>query len=211
VDAPVTAADAVAGRRDALTLACALALEERTARRAGARTARVGVGAGGRLPDGRLVSFGFAGALSPRLGPGTLVTAGRVVSEDGSVLWEGEPVRVPGAVEAVVCASESVASEPETRRELAARSGAEAVDMESGVLAATGRLAGVVRAISDGADASLGRLAAAAKPDGATDWGAVARAALLEPRKTLETVRHARRAAASLRRAASVLAEGERG
>lgn len=196
---------------DTLTLACALAVEERVARRAGARAVRVGVGAGGPLPEGWLVSFGFAGALSSRLDPGTLVTAGRVVAEDGGVLWEGEPVRVPGAVEAVVCAAGAVVDGPEARRVLAVRSGAEVVDMESGVLAATGRLAGVVRAISDTPDGPVGRLVAAARPDGATDWSVVARAALLEPLRTIETARHARRAATSLHRAACVLAEGSRG
>jgi hypothetical protein len=189
-----------------LTLACALAVEERAARSAGARAIRVGIGAGRSLPDGELVSFGLAGALSSKLAPGTLVTAGRVVDADGGVLWEGEPIRVPGAVEAVVCASEHVANEPEERRALARRSGAEVVDMESGVLAASGRLVGVVRAISDGADEPVGRLVGAAKPDGSTDWGVVARAGILEPLTTLRTARHARRALASLREAASQIA-----
>ncbi len=72
-----------------LVLCCALASEERAARRAGARTALVGLGAGLPLPEGRLVSFGVAGALVPGLKPGTLVTASRVVDGDGRVLWEG--------------------------------------------------------------------------------------------------------------------------
>src|SRR5262245_57223050 len=61
-----------------VTLACALRVEEKAARRAGARTAVVGLGAGLPLPDGRLVSFGFAGGLEPRFRPGTLVTATKV-------------------------------------------------------------------------------------------------------------------------------------
>jgi hypothetical protein len=193
------------------TLACALAVEERAARRRGARAARVGIGAGRPLPDGELVSFGLAGALTDRHAPGTLVTARRVVDGNGGVLWEGEPIRVAGAVEAVVCASDRVADGPEERRALADRSGADVVDMESGVLAASGRLLGVVRAISDGPDEPVGRLAGAGREDGGTDWVVVARAALLEPAKTVRTARNARRALASLQGAASALAVGERG
>lgn len=212
MDAAVIAEGAVApSKTGPLTLACALAVEERAARRGGARACRVGLRAGRPLPDGPLVSFGFAGALTPRLTPGTLVSAGRVVAPDGSVLWEGEPLPVPGAVEAVICASDEVADDPGDRRALAVRSGAEAVDMESGVLAATGRLAGVVRAISDGAGEPVGRLVHAATPEGGTDWGVVARAALLEPARTIRAARHGRRALASLRRAAADIEEGTRG
>jgi nucleoside phosphorylase len=157
------------------------------------------------------VSFGLAGALTDRLVPGTLVTAGRVVDGNGGVLWEGEPIRVPGAVEAVVCASDRVADAPTERRALADRSGAEVVDMESGVLAASGRLVGVVRAISDGPDEPVGRLAGAGREDGGTDWGVVARAVLLDPARTVRTARNARRALASLQGAASALAVGRGG
>ena len=45
-----------------LTLACALAVEEKVARKAGARAARVSLGARLPLPEGPLVSFGFAAA-----------------------------------------------------------------------------------------------------------------------------------------------------
>jgi len=67
-----------------LTLACALAVEEGAARSGGARAARVGLQAGLPLPEGRLVSFGLAGALVSGLEPGTLVTARRVVDADGT-------------------------------------------------------------------------------------------------------------------------------
>jgi hypothetical protein len=190
-----------------LTLACALAVEERLARKAGARTALVGLGAGLSLPlEGRLVSFGFCGALIPGLEPGTLVSARRVVDPAGETLWEGEALAVPGALRAVVCAAETVAGEPEPRQVLAERSGAVAVDLESGVLARAGRLAGVVRAVSDAAEEPIGRLAAAGRPDGGTEWGIVARAFLLEPLRSARTVLSARRAMRSLRRAAEAFA-----
>jgi adenosylhomocysteine nucleosidase len=189
-----------------LTLACALKVEERAARKGGAKTALVGLGAGLPLPDGRLVSFGFAGGLAAHLRPGTLVTASKVVDSEGKTLWEGEPLRVAGAEPAVVCATEEVANEPEARRVLAERSGAAVVDMESGVLASSGRLAGVVRAISDSGNRPVGKLVCAGKPDGGTEWKVVAGALVTEPVRTLRTALDARRASAALSRAARELA-----
>jgi adenosylhomocysteine nucleosidase len=188
-----------------LTLACALKVEEKAARKAGARTALVGMGAGLPLPDGRLVSFGFAGGLEPRLQPGTLVTATKVVDAEGRTLWDGPALELGDAVPAVVCAIDEVANEPEARRALARRSGASVVDMESGVLASTGRLAGVVRAISDSSDRPVGRLVCAGKADGGTDWKVVARAFVTEPLKSIRTARDARKATAALTRAAEEL------
>jgi hypothetical protein len=189
-----------------LTLACALAVEEGAARSAQARAARVGLQAGLPLPEGRLVSFGLAGALVSGLAPGTLLSARRIVDADGTVLWEQEALRVPGALEAVVCDAGIVVDDPVARRELARESGAVAVDTESAALAATGRLAGVVRAISDTPEQPVGRLAHAALPDGRTDRRAVAQAFLAEPRATIRTAVAARRALASLRAAAAALA-----
>jgi nucleoside phosphorylase len=189
-----------------MTLACALAVEAKAARRAGAVAVCVGLGASRNLPAGPLVSFGFAGALVSGLPPGALLTARRVVDADGTVLWEDEPLRVPGALSAVVCDAGRIVDEPAERRELAERTGAVAVDTESAALAATGRLAGVVRAVSDTPEQPVGRLAHGATPDGATDWRAVAGALVSEPAATIRTARAAGRALASLRHAATVLA-----
>ena len=191
-----------------LTLACALAVEEDAARSGGARAVRVGLQAGLPLPEGRLVSFGLAGALVSGLEPGTLLTARRVVDADGTVLWEGVPLRVPGALTAVVCDAGVVVDGPVERRELARRTGAAAADTESATLAATGRLAGVVRAISDTPERPVGKLAHAAVADGGTDWAVVARALLAEPRTAVRTARSARRALTSLRHAAVAFAPG---
>lgn len=171
----------------------------------GARVVRAGQGARAALPEGRLVSFGLAGALVPGLPPGALLTARRVVDADGTVLWEDEPLRVPGALTAVVCDAGRIVDEPAERRELAERTGAVAVDTESAALAATGRLAGAVRAVSDTPERPVGRLARGAKPDGTTDWRVVAGALLAEPAATIRTARAAGRALASLRHAATVL------
>jgi adenosylhomocysteine nucleosidase len=210
VDAPVIAksAGALSAKGSALILACALAVEEKAARDGGAWAARVGLGARLPLPEGRLVSFGLAGGLVSGLAPGTLLTARRIVDADGTVLWEDEPLHVPGALTAVVCDAGTIVDDPAERRELARRSGAVAVDTESAALAATGRLAGIVRAISDAPEHPVGRLAHAALPHGGTDWGAVARAFLAEPRTSLRTALSARRALASLRQAATALAPG---
>ena len=188
-----------------VTLACALKVEQKAARKAGARTALVGLGAALPLPEGRLVSFGFAGGLGDALRPGTLVTATKVVDPSGRTLWDGPALEVAGAEPAVVVASDGVANEPEARRALAERSGAAVVDMESGVLASTGRLAGVVRAISDSGDQPVGRLFCAGKADGGTDWKVVATAFATEPVRSIRTARDARKAAAALRRAAEAL------
>jgi nucleoside phosphorylase len=158
------------------------------------------------LPDGPLVSFGLAGALDERLEPGTLVTAVRVVDEDGETLWEGSPLPVPGARPVVLCSAARIVDAPAERAALASRTGAEVVDLESGRLAATGRLVGVVRAVSDTPSRPLGPLAGAVTPAGETDLGAAVRAFAAGPRASLRSARAARRAVAGLEPAARALA-----
>jgi nucleoside phosphorylase len=194
----------------ALTLACALELEEKVARKAGARAARVGLGAALPLPEGRLVSFGLAGGLVSGLRPGTLLTAERLVDESGRTLWEGAPLQVDGARPAVICAVEGVADDPGERRALAARTGAVATDMESGVLAASGRLVGIVRAVSDTPEQPIGGLASAATSDGGTNWRVVARSFATEPVRSTRTALGARRAFTALERAAAAMATRNR-
>ena len=189
-----------------LTFACALRVEEKIARRSGAKAVVVGQGAGLPLPDGRLVSFGFAGSLDDGLEPGTLLSATKVVDPSGHVLWRGEPLEVPGARPAVICWSAGeVVSEPEARRALAQSSGAVAVDMESGRLAETGRLAGAVRAISDTGARPVGALASAGKADGGTDWKVVVTAFVTDPVRSIRTTRDARKAIKALYGAAEAL------
>lgn len=193
-----------------LTLACALEVEERAARRGGARTARVGLAGSIPPPEGRLASFGLAGSLVPGLHPGTVLTATRIVDEQGSVLWEGEPLPVPGAREAVICSAGRVVDGASERSALAARTGAIAVEMEGRALAATGRLAGAIKAIADGPERPVGRLARASTPDGRTAWPAVARAFLTEPVTATRSAAAARRALSALERTAALIGEGSR-
>jgi nucleoside phosphorylase len=159
------------------------------------------------------VSFGLAGALTRELGQGALVTAERVVDERGQTLWEGEPLDVPGARPVVLCAADRVVDDPAERRELATRTGAAAVDMESGRLAASGRLVGAVRAISDTAERPVGLLARGAKTDGRVNWPVVFQAFATEPLAAFRAARGAGRAFAALDRAAASLRarEEERG
>ena len=158
-----------------LTFACATAAEERVARRAGLRAVRIGLRGAAGLPDGELVSFGLAGALHDGLRVGDVLDATRVVDSAGTTLWEGAPLGVAGAREATVLASGTLVHDARERRRLHEASGADAVDMESGVLAASGRLAGVVRAISDVPASAVEGVDSTVHPDGRTDVAGLAR------------------------------------
>jgi adenosylhomocysteine nucleosidase len=154
---------------DRLTFACATTAEERTARRLGLRTARIGVGGAAGVPEGELVSFGLAGALREDLRVGDVLDATRVVDTNGATLWEGAGLGVRGARPATMLGSDALVHDRTERARLREASGADAVDMESGVLARSGRLAGVVRAISDGVDSDIEGVDGAVHPDGRTD------------------------------------------
>ena len=151
---------------DGLTFVCATATEARVARRLGLRTAVVGIGARRALPEGQLVSFGLAGGLHDDLACGEVIDATRVVDLHGNVLWEGEPLGVPGARPGTILAVDAVVGGAPERSALREQTGADAVDMESGVLARSGRLAGCLRAISDTPSRTLGPLATALQPGG---------------------------------------------
>jgi hypothetical protein len=178
---------------DGLVLACATSAEARAARRAGATAALVGLGTANGLPDGDLVSFGLAGALDG-LPIGTVIDATCVVDERGEVLWEGEPLGVAGATPGTILAAERVIDDPEERRRLHEATGADAVDLESGPLASSGRLRGVVRAVGDTAERTLHGIPAAVKPDGSYDWPGLVKAFVRDPRGFAGAASNARRA-----------------
>ena len=181
-----------------LTFVCAMGVEERIARSLGPAV-RVGLGAANGIPpEGRLVSFGIAGALRPGLEVGTVIDATRVVDENGEVLWEGAPLGVASARPGTILGASRIIDHPEERARLQAASGADAVDMESGPLARSGRLAGCIRAISDTPDRGLGGLAAGAKPNGDTNYAGLLRAFARAPGPTARAARDARRALKSL-------------
>ena len=186
---------------DGLTFACAMTVEERIARRLG-RTAVVGLGASKGVPEGRLVSFGIAGALSGELAVGTVIDATRVVDESGAVLWEGEPLGATPARTGTILGASRIVDDPAERARLHAATGADAVDMESGALARSGRLVGCLRAISDTPTRRLGGVAQGATPDGGVDVVGFLRGFVREPAVTVRAARGARRALRSLERVA---------
>jgi adenosylhomocysteine nucleosidase len=165
---------------DGVILACATTAEARAGRRAGLATALVGLRAVNGVPEREVVSFGLAGALNG-LACGTVLDATRVVDETGAVLWEGEPLGVPGAVRGTILATERIVDDPAERQELHERTGADAVDLESGVLARSGRLRGVLRAVSDTPERGLHGICDAVKPEGPYDWAGIARGLARSP------------------------------
>ena len=176
-----------------MTLACATRTEERAAKRLGARTALVGIGARRTLPDGPVVSFGLAGGLHDGLAWGEVLDATRVVDASGTVLWEGGPLGVPGARKATILAVDAIVDDPAERRRLHELTGADAADMESGVLARSGRLSGCLRAVSDTPGRTLGPLAQVLDGDGRLRLTGIARA-LAAPRRTGRALADVRRA-----------------
>ena len=162
-----------------------------------------------------LVSFGLAGGLAAGLAPGTPIVAHRVVGD--AATWRLDGATVADDLDAragTLYAAAAPLLTPSQKQAVAARTGAIAVDMESGhVLAAAARHglpALVLRVVADPAERALPRPAAsAARPDGTLDAWATASALLRYPRDWPLVARSARdtaRARAGLRRAAAGLA-----
>ena len=183
---------------DGVTFACATVAELRVARRSGARSALVGLGAANGVPDEPVVSFGLTGALRDGLAPGTVVDATRIVDVEGTVLWDDGPLGVPGARPVTILAADAIVDDPTERRRLHERTGADAADLESGPLARSGRLQGVLRAISDTPSRPLDGIAGGVKTDGALHWPGLARAFVRSPRGFLRTASDAQRALGKL-------------
>ena len=171
--------------RQTLLFACATTAEERAAKRAGLRTSLIGLKGVNGIPDGAVVSYGLAGALDG-LGRGTVIDAVRVVDESGAVLWHGEPLGVPGATHGTILATDRIVDDPAERARLHAATGADAIDLESGVLARSGRLRGVVRAVSDTPERRLHGICNAVTPRGDYDWLGIAKGLARSPRGFLQ-------------------------
>jgi adenosylhomocysteine nucleosidase len=187
---------------DGVTFACATAAELRAARRSGARATLVGLGARNGVPEEPVISFGLAGGLRDGLAPGTVVDATRIVDVEGTVLWESGPLGVPGAQPVTMLAADAVVDDPDERRRLHERTGADTADLESGPLARGGRLRGALRAVSDTPSRPLDGLARGVKEDGGYDWPALARAFATSPRGFARSAADAQRALGRLREAA---------
>jgi adenosylhomocysteine nucleosidase len=187
---------------DGLTFACATSAEERVARRLGLDAVRVGVCVANGVPDGRLVSFGLAGSLG-ELRIGDVLDATRVVDETGTTIWEGPGLGVRGARPGVVLGGDVLVHDPAERARLRESSGADAVDMESGVLARSGRLAGVVRAISDDAASAVEGVDATVHADGRTNVAGLLRWVATRRGGAVRSMRDAVRALHALQEAAA--------
>lgn len=189
-----------------LTLCCAARAEELAARRGGARrTALIGIAGANGIPPGPLVSFGLAGALSDDLGCGDIVDATRVVDAAGKVLWEGGPLGVPEARPGTILAAGALVDDGDERRRLHEATGALAVDLESGPLARTGRLAGCVRVVSDTSTRPLNGLGSAVRPDGRLDWARLTKVFFWAPVGSVRAAADGRHALRVLERAAEAL------
>jgi len=185
---------------DGLTMACATVAEARVARRAGLHTALVGLAAREGIPEGRIVSFGLAGALADAP-TATVIDATRVVDEDGRALWEGGPLGVPGAVDGTLLASERVIDHPDERRRLHELTGADAVDLESGPLARSGRLVGCLRAVSDTPERRLHGICNVVTPEGGYDWRGAAEGLVRSPLGFMQAAADGKRALDALTKA----------
>ena len=176
----------------------------RSARRdkGGARAVRVGLGASRPAAGGRLVSFGLARARSCQGSAGRHGAHGVRGSSTRPAPCSGKASRLAVPARGRPCSARAgrVVDDPGERAALARRTGAVAVDMESASLAATGRSAGAVRAISDVPERPVGKLARGFDADGAVAWGVVVGASVTEPRRMLRA-RPAGRAGARLARA----------
>jgi hypothetical protein len=185
---------------DGLTFAVATAAEERVAKRLGLNTVRVGVCVANGVPEGSLVSFGLAGSLGD-LQVGDVLDATRVVDETGTTLWEGPGLAVRGARAGIVLGGDVLVHDAAERARLRDASGADAVDMESGVLARSGRLAGVVRAISDDASSLVEGLDATVHADGRTNVAGLLRWVATRRGAAVHSMRDALRALHALEEA----------
>jgi nucleoside phosphorylase len=185
---------------DGLTFVVATTAEERVARRVGFETVRVGVGVANGVPEGRLVSFGVAGSLG-ELQVGDVLDATRVVDETGATLWEGPGLGARGARPGVVLGGAVLVQDAAERDRLRAVSGADAVDMESGTLARSGRLAGVVRAISDDASSTVEGFDTTVHADGRTNVLGLLRWVATQRAGAVRSIRDALRALRALEEA----------
>ncbi|MSP89586.1 MAG: nucleoside phosphorylase [Alphaproteobacteria bacterium] len=172
-----------------------------------------------------LVSFGIAGGLAPGVATGTLVLADWVVDGARSYPCDSAWItRVAGMLgpaglmiaRGAVAASAAIVATPAAKAVLQGKSGAIAVDMESGAIAAAAARTGlpflVLRAIADSSDRTLPpAVAVGLRADGTSDPFAVL-AALVRAPGQLWGVMHAARdaacALATLRRTSVCLGRG---
>jgi adenosylhomocysteine nucleosidase len=110
------------------------------------------------------------------------------------VLWEGGPLGAATARRGTILGATRIVDDPVERARLHRATGADAVDMESGALARSGRMVGCLRAISDTPSRRLGGVARGARPNGEVDYLGFLRGFAREPLVTVRAALGARRA-----------------
>ena len=100
-----------------------------------------------------LISFGIAGGLTNDVVPGTLIVADRIVTDDGEFPGTSALAAALGARIGAIYGGLGIVATPDDKRDLHHRTGALAVDMETGGVAWLAAKAGVpfiaIRAIAD--------------------------------------------------------------
>ncbi len=155
-------------------------------------------------PPDWIVTGGFAGGLNPEL------RAGDVVFEADAGSWLREPLQRAGARSATFHCADRVATTAAEKSSLRRQTGADAVEMESGILRQLARKRGIpsatVRVISDAADADLPLdFNALMTPDMKLSGVGLAWRLLRAPGKIPELIRFGRQTARAADRLAEVL------
>jgi hopanoid-associated phosphorylase len=121
-----------------------------------------------------LLSFGLAGGLAPGLAAGQVLIPGSVLTAEGAydvdaALHARLLAAIPNGITGPLYAADAVIATPAAKRTLHEKTGAMAVDMESGLVAAAAQAAGipfaVLRAVSDAYDHALPQAALVALDD----------------------------------------------
>ena len=187
---------------DGVTLACA------TGRRAARRAARglcarpwSALGARNGVPDGPARLVRARRRPADGLASGTVIDATRVVDERGHGALGGRAARRRRRPAGTILADPTaIVDDPAERRRLHERTGADAVDLESGRARRTGRLAG--RACARSATRPQRPLGAASPTrvtaDGRYDWRGLVKAFARAPLGVVRAAADARRALGAL-------------
>jgi len=149
-----------------------------------------------------VISFGVAGGLKPGLFAGDCIVASSVRAGEDLIATDPAWSRsllaaIPEAIHAEIAGADAVLMNPSHKREVHARTGAVAVDMESHIAAKVAhahRLPfAACRIVIDAAHRTLPPAAAVAlNEDGTTDLGAVLRSIMRKPHQLPDLIRTAR-------------------
>ncbi len=165
-----------------------------------------------------MVVCGFAGGLSENMKPGDLILADKVTDgtemflPDAALFLAAQSIRPSGIKieRGTLVTVDKVATTTAEKRELAARTGAIAVDMETAGAVRVAEARGIpwlsVRAITDGVNDELPLdFNALANPDGSVNRGRVIRATLAQPHKIPALIRLGQRSSLAANNLAAFL------